>query len=168
MPRKHLKTNVNNAQHEPVEILHTTLELQAEKAAKHREYHEKSSPEHISHSYITKKIKSERYKQTIKQTRVGLSNIDRVFSSIIHQETIELLSEIGAKTIARPIGVLVGTIVSLSVGSFVALTGNQVGFDIPATIFAVLYIVGYLLGVLAEFLAYMVNKAIRKNDTQLK
>lgn len=110
-------------------------------------------------------IKNTAYEQTLKDVQKKLSKPSESFSKIVHNKTIEKISDIGASTIARPSGMLGGSIVAFS-GSLVLLYASRsYGFSYNYLLFAVLFVAGYLLGAFIELVLWSLrHKKNRYND----
>ena len=143
---------------EQLEIVKTKLELQAEKAAKHREYHKANNTPKTHHSYITTKIKNQRYKETLAQTQSELSKPDKYISRFIHMSFIYDVSELISKTIFRPIALLINGLVTLIIGLAVIFWGRRIGLDYPNTIFIVIFIVVYPISLILDIVISIINK----------
>lgn len=140
------------------EILHTKLEAMAEKAATHHEYAPKNHRKNYPHSYITNKIKTERYNETISQAQPELSAADRFFSKVIHNNFIYELSELVGKTIARPITILISAVLSLIIGVAIMFWGKRIGFDYPNTIFVIIFCISYPLSLVTDLIISAIKK----------
>jgi hypothetical protein len=87
----------------------------------------------------------------MRYVRRHLTKRERKFSSFVHAPTVEKVSEVGAKTIARPSGLLGGGLVAL-IGSVGTLyIARKYGFEVPNSLFMALFVVGFVVGVVAEF-----------------
>lgn len=153
-----VQKNNQKTEAEPLEIIHTKLELQAEKAAKHRDYHKQSHKPKSHHSYITNKIKNERYKETLSQTRSEMSKIEAVFSKFIHVAFIYDFGELVSKTIVRPVTILINTLVTLILGIAIVTWGRRVGLDYPNTIFIAIFIAAYPFSLLFDIFVSVIKK----------
>lgn len=112
--------------------------------------------------YLTHKIKTAVFHQTMDDVRSHLSPSEQRFSKIIHNDTIESLSDLGGKTVARPSGVLGGATI-LVIGSFIVLYfAKRYGFEIPLSLFAALYIFGFILMIIIEQVYRIIFNAGRK------
>jgi hypothetical protein len=107
----------------------------------------------------TKHIKNVRYKTTLTHVRHNLSPTQRVLSKIVHQSVIESISEIGAKTIARPSGLLGGGLIALIASLTVTIIARRVGFVVPSSIFAITFVGGFGLGLIVEAIFRSVKKS---------
>ena len=141
------------ARHEHAEALDEirhNIDKQAIEAEKSRV--ETVEDEPTTHQHVTKELKSIRYKETMRYVRRHLTKRERRFSSFIHAPSIEKVSEVSAKTIARPSGLLGGGLVAL-VGSITVLyIARQYGFEVPNSLFIALFIVGFAVGLVGEFI----------------
>jgi len=99
---------------------------------------------------IHRELKQDAYKQTIQRVRSALPPIQRSFSKLIHNKTIEPLSEVTSKTIARPSGILSGGIIALVGSSVVLYMARFYGFRYNFSLFFILLGVGFVFGLLAE------------------
>ncbi len=131
----------------------TELEHLAKRAAKAR--HETALPQaetapHEPVLGIQRELKAQAYAQTLRKIRSRLPSVERSFSKVIHQPTVEAISEATGKTLARPSGLLGGGLVSL-VGSIIALyMSKHYGFRYNFFVYLLLLVVGFCSGVLLE------------------
>lgn len=135
-----------NEHAEALDQIRHNIDKQAKNAEKAPTNQEQQRP--VQH--VTKELKNIRYKETMRYVRRHLTPRERKFSSVIHNPTIEKVSEVGAKTIARPSGLLGGGIVAL-LGSVITLyIARQYGFEVPNSLFMALFIIGFGVGLIAE------------------
>jgi len=99
---------------------------------------------------MQRELKSNAYKQTLKKVRTHLSPAEKTLSKLVHQPVVETVSEAGAKTVARPSGILGGGIVALLGSGAVLYMSKHYGFRYNFFVFVVLFIGGFALGMLAE------------------
>lgn len=101
---------------------------------------------------ISKQLKADAYKRMLKRVRAGLNVRDRTLSRVVHQKTVESVSNAAAKTVARPTALLGGGIGAF-VGSAVLLyVSRQNGFTYNYTVIFVLFVGGFFAGALAELI----------------
>lgn len=103
------------------------------------------------------------FKQLMTKVRKNLNGPERVASKLFHQPLVERASEVGSKTIARPSGVLVGSIFSFITSLITYILAKQNGYDMSYSIFIMSFIGGFILGVIAEF-AYRVVRTLMARD----
>ncbi len=101
------------------------------------------------------------YKQILTKVRQHLSKPERAFSKLIHQPTIEKVSEASSKTVARPSGILGGGLVAFFGSLLLIYLARRYGFEYSYTIYLVTYIGGFFAGVGLELLIFAIRKARR-------
>jgi len=95
-------------------------------------------------------LKSAAYDQTLRRIQQKLPKTAQAFSKIAHNKTVDAASDIGANTIARPSGILGGSLCAL-LGSLILLYySRHYGFRYNYGFFVVLFVGGFLVGLLAE------------------
>lgn len=95
-------------------------------------------------------LKRASYKKTMKKVQTQLPPAERVLSKVIHQKTVETISNFSGKTIARPSGILGGGLIALTGSLFVLYYAKHYGFSYNYTFFILLYALGFGLGLLFE------------------
>ncbi len=112
-----------------------------EHAPKHAEKKRQSAPKHV---------KKQNYKLTMNRVEAKLPAYQRAFSRVVRNDAVDAVSNVAAKTVARPSGILGGGIMAF-IGMTVTLYfARQVGFTLSGSEFIALTFGGYLLGVLIE------------------
>lgn len=84
--------------------------------------------------------------------RAKLSPAQRLFSSSIHQPAIRQISSIGAKTVARPYGLLGGGVMAFCGSLVYLLFSKYIGIQYNYLIFLFLFAIGYILATLYELI----------------
>lgn len=102
--------------------------------------------------YNQKQLKTEAFDKTMQRVQSQLSPVERQFSKVIHNKTIEKLSTAGSKTIARPSGILGGGLLALLGSSFVLYYAQHLGFTYNYSLLVLLYAVGFAIGIAAELI----------------
>lgn len=106
-----------------------------------------------SHTFgMQRELKADAYKRMLSKTRQQLKAPDRVMSKLIHQPAVEAISNVAAKTVARPSGIFGGSICALLGSAWLLYTAKQVGFTYNYTAFFMLIVVGFVVGILGELL----------------
>ncbi len=98
----------------------------------------------------TKQLKQQAYRSTIKKAQSRLKGPEKSFSKVIHNPKIEKVSEVAAKTVARPSGFLLGSISAFITSLVVLYISKRSGFTYNYLLFVLVFVGGYLLGVLVE------------------
>lgn len=120
---------------------------------------EKESTSHSStHSYNQKELKAESFNKTINHVRKKLPKSSRYFSKVIHNKKIESVSEVGAKTVARPSGILGGGIASFIGSALILYLAKHYGFEYNFFSFILLFIIGFFIGSSVEILYKSIKK----------
>lgn len=127
-----------------------------------REQEKKAEHHERPHHYITQTVKRGVYKHTIKNVQTHLKPTERRFSKIIHNESVETLSELGASTVGRPNAILGGGIVMVFGGLALLLTARYFGFTIPMSSLIALYVIGFILLFILDILAKPFKKQFTK------
>lgn len=142
-----------------IEKLRETVEHEAktkEKAETHVQRHE-TTP-----SRIDKSVKKQAYQKTIKDVQHKLPRGQRAFSKFIHQPTVEKISEVGSKTVARPSALLSSGFFALIGTTLLVWMSRHYGFAYNYFMFVVFLIGGFILGLILEFLWRGLRKATGK------
>lgn len=161
-PKRHEQTKADAKTQSKEEIYRQIEVAIANKEARAKE--EKKEHHDRPHHYITKTVKQGVYKHTIKNVQTHLKPSERRFSKIIHNDTVETISELGANTVARPNAILGGGVVMVFGGLALLLTARYFGFTIPFSSLIALYIIGFTLLLLVDILAKPFKKRYsRKN-----
>lgn len=133
-----------------IEHIREKIEREASSAEQHRQIkHEKAPERH--RGVIDKKAKEEAYQNLLVDVRKRLSKRQRVFSKFIHRPTVERVSEIGAKTVARPSGVLGAGIFGLIGSSIVFWMSHYYGFYYNYFVGIALILAGFAAGLVVEW-----------------
>lgn len=144
-----------------IEKLRSSIEHEATSKSEHqkRNFNNISDQENsYHHHYITKKIKAVTYNKTLNETRKSLSKPQQILSKIIHQPVVESVSEIGAKTVARPSGILSGGIVGFFGSTLLIFFAKDIGFELPSSAFIILFVFGFIIGISLELLWSIIMK----------
>lgn len=110
---------------------------------------------------LQRELKRDAYNKTIRKIHSQLAPAERSFSKLIHHRAVEPVSEIGAKTIARPSGILGGGIIALIGSSVVLFMAKHYGFEYNLSIFFILLGMGFVVGLLVELVGHL----LRRNKT---
>lgn len=99
-------------------------------------------------------VKKNAYKKELQKTRKHLTKPQRAFSKIAHNPVIDSVSEVGAKTVGRPSGLLGGGVVA-SIGTLILyVMSRYYGFEYNFFVFIALLAIGFLVGILIELVFY--------------
>jgi hypothetical protein len=143
-----------------------TIEASSKHSEQIKHTHEQSQTHHERpHHYITKQIKQGVFLELLDQTRSQLNKKETVFSKFTHNNLVENVSEVSAKTIARPNQILGGGIFMVLGGVLLVLLAKKYGFELPLSVFIVLYLLGYVSFLILELLLKTVSKLGSKRNS---
>lgn len=113
--------------------------------------------------YANQQLKAGAFTRTLKTARKHLTKPEKAFSKAVHQPTVETVSRIGEKTVARPAGILGGSAVALVGSAILLYIAKHYGYHYNFAVFFVLFIGGYVVGMILELL---VKLLFRSHHTQ--
>ncbi|MCA9332373.1 hypothetical protein KDA00_00700 [Candidatus Saccharibacteria bacterium] len=119
---------------------------------------ERESVSHGHHHPNQKELKTDAYQKTLKNVRRRLSKPDKLLSKVIHNKTVESVSEVGGKTIARPSGILGGGLCALLGSAFLLYMSSHYGFEYNYFVFFMLFAGGFFVGMFGELLLRYILK----------
>lgn len=105
-----------------------------------------------------KEMKGQTYKRSLKHIQRQLSGPERTMSKVMHQKTIDTVSEGLGKTVARPSGILGAGIVALAGTSFLLYMAKKYGFEYNPLMFFALILTGFVIGIILELFIRGVQK----------
>jgi hypothetical protein len=101
--------------------------------------------------WFSKQYRNDSYKQMISGVQSRLSKGDRAVSKLIHQPIVEKVSEIGSRTVARPSGLLFGSICSFVASMITYIVARRNGYNMTYSVFILSFLGGFLIGIVAEY-----------------
>jgi len=124
---------------------------------------DKTPENNVKESFLAnKELKTEALRRSLRHTRKHLPAPDRALSKVIHQPVIDVISKVGGSTIARPSGVLTGSIIALLGSSYLLYSAKHYGFTYNYLVIFILFGGGWALGLVIELLIYGVRKLAKK------
>lgn len=161
--RKH-ETHTSPERTHSKEAIYKAIESHAKSKDSLNITHTEKEHHQRPHHYITRSVKLGVYTHTIKRVQSQLKPTERVFSKIIHNDTIETISELGADTVGRSSAILGGGIVMVFAGLGLLLTARYFGFTIPLSSLIVLYVIGFILVFIVDIASKPVKNRRRKHN----
>ncbi len=141
------------------------LEQEAKQHAAEAKQHpletEKQPEDNSSTLGVAQTIKDKAYQKELTNIQKHLSKPSRTFSKIAHNKTVEKISEVGAKTIVRPSGMLGGSILAFVGSSIFLWMAKHYGFRYNFSVMLLLFIGGFLLGALIEMTLWLLRSKPR-------
>lgn len=107
--------------------------------------------------YVNQELKTIALHRTLARIRRHLSAPDRLLSKAVHQPTVQAVSEAGAKTVARPSGLLFGSLTALIGSSLALYLAKHYGFHYNYALVFALFIGGFAVGLVIEFVWWLLQ-----------
>ena len=145
------ENNLEKARHEALE--------QADKTEKERKKIEKEQEPQIDKKRgpISKKEREASFKATMKEVQADMSAPSRTFSKVIHNPTVEKISEVTGNTIARPNALLSGAVSAFLFTLAIYLIARYYGYPLSGAESIAAFALGWLVGILYDFLKRMIT-----------
>lgn len=156
--------SAKNNHTENLKNIREEIEKEAESANKTAtaETHQEE-PDAANTYWYSREYRDLAFKQLLGKVQAHLSSSEKLASKVMHQPTIEKVSDLGGKTVARPSGVLVGSIFSFVASLLTYLLAKQNGYDMSYSIFIASFVGGFILGIAAEFTFRMARSLMSRN-----
>lgn len=108
-------------------------------------------PVHRSHKQMT-------YRATMRRVEGKLPAYQRQFSRVINNDTVDKVSNIASKTVARPSGLLGGGVVAFLALLVVTFYASRYGWEVSGSEFIVFVMLGWAAGITAEGLFKLIRR----------
>ena len=119
---------------------------------------EESAQEPDAPLLVNADLKNIKYKRTLQSVRKDLKPTERVLSKVIHNQTVDTVSEAAGKTIARPSGFLTGAIFAFVGSSIYLWVTKHYGYQYNFLFFAMLFAAGFVIGLLVELMLRLAHR----------
>lgn len=127
--------------------------LEAAKSVEKQERKEKSpTKERAPRGPLSKKQREASFKQTMSQVQQEMSAPSRVFSKVIHNKSVEKVSNVVGATIARPNAILAGSLTAFIFTLSVFLIARHYGYPLSGTESIASFAIGWMAGLLFDYL----------------
>lgn len=110
---------------------------------------------------VDKTAKTLRMRQNLRLIQSKLKPAEKRFSGVVHQPLLQLISEPVAKTIARPAGLLGGSLVAFLGSIAYEWLTRRYTLTYNYTFFLLFFIVGFALGLIGEYVVVLARKPRR-------
>jgi hypothetical protein len=148
-----------HAQREQLEHAQKTVEHHAK--SRHDTQVEGGNHRNEQPLYVNAELKRIALQRTLSRVRRHLSKPQKVLSKIVHQPAVQAASDLGAKTVARPSGLLAGGFCALVGSSFVLYLAKHYGFHYNYSTFFVFFVGGFAVGLLLELVIWLFSRRRR-------
>jgi hypothetical protein len=153
--QQHERKHHEPARHELREKTHEIAHAAKQEAVSSSEYaslgSEKEQP-HGAHVLANAELKQMAVKRTLTSVRKRMSAPERAFSRVVHQPAVNAVSDITARTVARPSGIAMGGLFAFVGTSAVLYICKRYGYTYNFLMFAMLFAAGFCLGLFVELL----------------
>ncbi len=116
-----------------------------------------ATPERRQSGPISKAKHDESFKETMTEVRTHMSPASRTFSKVIHNRTVEKVSDVAGNTIARPNAILSGAVAAFILTLAAYLVAKNLGYPLSGFESIGAFAVGWLLGLTYDFVKIMVT-----------
>jgi len=162
------RLNVEKAhnKHPETEGLHREIERNSRSTTEYKAQHSTQEHQARPHHYITASVKKGVYAHTVRNVQSHLTPSERRFSKLIHNESVESLSELGASTIGKPNAIIGGGVFMVMGGLILLITARFFGFSIPLSTLVTLYLIGFIIVATIDYLIRIVPKRSSRRRKQ--
>lgn len=149
---KELQEKAEHAENIPKDAIESIKKSIESSAVSGKEYGvgEKADKAPSQSLAVTKSLKKTAYKRTLKKVRTQLSAPEKALSTAIHNPTVDKVSEVAGKTVARPSGILFGGIGAFAGSLFLLIISKRSGFTYNYLAFVLIFVAGYFVGLIVE------------------
>lgn len=148
--------NAETKSHEKLDDARKEALEHASSVEKEREPAEKESSRTERRGPLTKKEKDASFDATMGEIRAHMSAPDRVFSSIIHNKTVEKVSDAVGSTIARPNAILSGSVFAFIFTLVIYLVANHNGYALSGSETIASFALGWLIGLIFDYVRVLI------------
>lgn len=106
-------------------------------------------------THATKRQRKDSYSSTMRQIRSEMSAPARTFSKVIHNPTVEKVSDVVGGTAARPNAVLAGSIAATFMTLFVFMVAKQYGYRLSGFETIATFLLGWSIGLIYDYARLM-------------
>ena len=151
-------------QQDDLDTIRKSIEQYAEKSdtVQHRSQENNHELHHEMSDMSSSAIKQKTYQKTIKNTQKHLKPLPRAFSRIVPNPVVESSSVVLEKTLARPQGIILGSLFGLAGSLFMYFTAKKFGFSYNFLVFGLLYVGFYIVGLIVEPVMRQLFRLIKK------
>lgn len=118
-----------------------------------------SERDHTPQGPINKELKNMMRIRTLTRIRKELSAPNKTLSKVIHSKPVEKVSEVCERTVARPIGLIGGSLIALAGSLAVFYMAKHYGFRYNLLFFFMLFVGGYILTTIVELILKLAKKS---------
>jgi hypothetical protein len=113
--------------------------------------------------YVSRELRSLTAARSLTSIRHSLNLPERALSRAIHAPVMRNVSQVGAKTVARPSGLLYGGLLAFLGTTAYVVIAKHIGWEYNYGVWATLFVGGFLLGLILEALSVLLRRVFRKS-----
>jgi hypothetical protein len=147
-----LENNVETARAEALEKANSVEKTQDSKNER-----PSSSPAERRNGPIGKAERKASFAATMDEVQSQMTTPSRAFSKVIHNKTVEQVSEATGNTIARPNALLSGAVFAFALTLAVYLVAKNIGYPLSGFESIGAFVLGWAIGLLYDFIKVMVT-----------
>lgn len=144
----------------PEELDEVRQEAQAEAlpaaTIQEQQQHGEAEPDTMA-TLVNKDLKDTKYKRTLQSVRKDLNAPERALSKVVHNPIVDALSAGAEKTIARPSGLLAGSICAFIGSSTFLYIAKHYGYTYNFLLMTMFFVGGFGIGLIAELVSRTVK-----------
>lgn len=122
----------------------------AEKEAVSGKEHASSTEKQHQREPVHRNLKKQTYKATMQRVEAKLPAYQRRFSQVINNDTVDAVSNVASRTVARPSALLGGSVVAFLALIVFTFYANSLGFEVSSGSFVIFVLLGWALGLMVE------------------
>lgn len=103
---------------------------------------------------VTHELRTEVWHRSMHTVRRHLSAPNRAFSKVIHQPVVDTVSRASAQTVARPSGLLGGSVFAFIGSTFFLIMAKHYGFTYNYLLFILFFVGGFAFGLVLELVLF--------------
>ncbi len=155
---QHSREKVGEKKHDNIEqVTHEAME-KASGVERVKEHEQTPAPAERRHNALPSKLQREvSFSATMKEVQQQLSAPSRAFSKLIHNKTIEKISDVTGNTVARPNAILAGSVAAFVLTLSVYLLAKNLGYPLSGFETIGAFILGWVIGLTYDFLRVMIT-----------
>lgn len=140
-------------EHTSREVEREAKELARTAEKERRQAEKQTAPAEKSRERLvrTKKTLDASFDREMKSIRSEMPATSRAFSKVIHNKTVERLSEVTGKTVARPNAILAGSTFALIFTAVLYFWAKEAGYALSGFETIAAFIIGWLCGIIFDF-----------------
>ena len=97
------------------------------------------------------------YAETLQQARSHMNSPARIFSQIIHFRPVEIISDLLAATLFRPLPLLFAGLMAASLPLAIWIIAKYFGYNLSGTESIIAFVFGWLVGVIVDYTKILVT-----------